>query len=128
MKYDEDILNRIKQINIENKIWIIYIGIIILSWYANSFEKNYFLYKNNLSKKKYKDITIIICSILVLVYLYFLKGSIDDIKNLKPNDTKEKKDLVYLSFIGSLLVFTSGIIFLYIAINDKDINVEIAFN
>ena len=128
MKYDEDILNRIKQINIENKIWIIYIGIIILSWYANSFEKNYFLYKNNLSKKKYKDITIIIFSILVLVYLYFLKGSIDDIKNLKPNDTKEKKDLVYLSFIGSLLVFTSGIIFLYIAINDKDINVEIAFN
>ena len=128
MKYDEDILNRIKQINIENKIWIIYIGIIILSWYANSFEKNYFIYKNNLSKKKYKDITIIIFSILVLVYLYFLKGSIDDIKNLKPNDTKEKKDLVYLSFIGSLLVFTSGIIFLYIAINDKDINVEIAFN
>ena len=128
MRYDEDIVNRIKQINIENKIWIIYIGIIILSWYANIFEKNYFLYKNNLSKKKYKDITIIIFSILVLVYLYFLKGSIDDIKNLKPNDTKEKKDLVYLSFIGSLLVFTSGIIFLYIAINDKDINVEIAFN
>ena len=60
MRYDEDILNRIKQINIENKIWIIYIGIIILSWYANIFEKNYFLYKNNLSKKKYKDITIII--------------------------------------------------------------------
>lgn len=128
MRYNEDILNRIKQINIENKIWIIYIGIIILSWYANSFEKKYFLFKDNPSKKKYQDLTIIIFSILVLVYFYFLKSSLEDIKNIKPNDSKQKKKLIYLSFIGSLLVFISGLIFLYIAINDEEINVEIAFN
>ena len=128
MKYNEDILNRIKQINIENKIWIIYIGIIILSWYSNSFEKNYFEYNDNTSKKKYQQLTIIIFSILVLIYFYFLKSSLEDVKNLKLNDTKKKKDLIYLSFIGSLFVFISGIIFLYIAINDEDISVEIAFN
>ncbi len=31
---------RLREINIENYVWIIYIGIIFLSWYANSKEKN----------------------------------------------------------------------------------------
>ena len=34
-------LNRLNDIKIENYIWIIYIGIIVLSWYANSKEKFY---------------------------------------------------------------------------------------
>ena len=29
---------RLKEINIENFIWIIYIGVILLSWYSNSLE------------------------------------------------------------------------------------------
>lgn len=128
MKYNEDTLNRIKQIDIENKIWIIYIGIIILSWYSNYYEKKYFITKDNQSKKKYQNLTILIFSILVIIYLYFLKSSYDDIKNLKISDTKQKQNLVYLSFIGSLLIVISGFIFLYIAISDEDLNVEIAFN
>lgn len=35
-----DKLDRLEDIKIENFIWVIYIGIIILSWYANSKEKN----------------------------------------------------------------------------------------
>lgn len=34
-----DKLDKLKDIKIENFIWIIYIGIIILSWYANSKKK-----------------------------------------------------------------------------------------
>lgn len=33
---------KLKDIEIENNIWIIYIVIIILSWYANYKEKNIF--------------------------------------------------------------------------------------
>jgi len=47
---------------------------------------------------------------------------------LKENDSKKKKDLTYLSMIGSILILISGFIFLYIAIKDEEINVEIAFN
>ena len=32
--------SKIVSLKIENFIWVIYIGIIILSWYANSKEKN----------------------------------------------------------------------------------------
>ena len=41
---------------------------------------------------------------------------------------QKKKELITLSFIASLLIAISGFIFLYIAINDEDINVELAFN
>ena len=123
-----DINERIKEINIEDFIWIIYLGIIALSFYSNSLEKKYFLNNNIDDKNKYQKIIILIFSILIIVYLYFLKSSIDSIKELKSSDSDEKKLLTYLSFIASLLVAISGFIYLYIAIKDKDINVELAFN
>ncbi len=120
--------NKLKEINIENMIWVLYIGIIILSYYSNYLEKKYFINKDIKSKEEYRKIIIIIFSILVIVYFYFLNDSYQGIKELNINDSKKKKDLVYLSFIASLLIFISGIIFLYIAIEDEELNVELAFN
>lgn len=125
---DNEIYNKIKQINTENYIWVIYIGIIIMSWIANDYEKRYFIYKDIESRKKYQKLMIIIFSILIIIYLYFLNSSIEDIKNLKPCDSTKKKKLVYLSFLGSLFIVLSGIIFLYITINDEELEIEIAFN
>ena len=42
---NNDLEEKLKQITIEDYIWIIYLGIIFLSWYGNSFERKY--YKNN---------------------------------------------------------------------------------
>lgn len=124
----EDINKKLKQLKIEDFIWLIYIGIILLSWYSNYLERNYFIYKDIKCKNKYQKIMVLIFSILIIVYLYFLKGSYDDLKDLKENDTLKKKNLVYLSFIASLLIAISGFIFLYIAYTDQELDVEIAFN
>lgn len=124
----KQINDKIKEINNEDCIWIIYIGIIILSWYSNSLERNYFKYNDLKSKDKYRESLIIIFSILIVVYLYFLKDSIKSIKNLKPTDSVNKKNLTYLSFFGSLLIAISGFIFLYLAYKDKSIEIELAFN
>ena len=124
----ENLNEKLKQLKIEDFIWLIYIGIVFLSWYSNSLEKKYFLYNDIISKEKYRKIIIIIFSILVIVYLYFLNDSYKSVKNLKSYDTEKKKSLTKLSFIGSLLIAISGFIFLYIAITDEDINVELAFN
>lgn len=124
----ENLNEKLKQLKIEDFIWLIYIGIIFLSWYSNSLEKKYFLYNDIISKEKYRKIIIIIFSILVIVYLYFLNDSYKSVKNLKSYDTEKKKGLTKLSFTGSLLIAISGLIFLYIAIADEDINVELAFN
>lgn len=120
--------DKLKEIDIENNIWIIYIGIIILSWYSNSLEKKYFIYNDILAKEKYRKIIILIFSILVIIYIYFFKGSLDDIYELKKTDSANKVKLTQLSAIGSLLIVISGLIFLYIAYTDQDLNVEIAFN
>lgn len=117
-----------KDIKIENYIWIIYIGIIVLSWYANSKEKNYILTKSEKSKKEYQWLMILIFSILLLIYYYFTKDSYDDVLELKPGDSNKKIVLRYASFIGSFLILISGIIFLIIAIVDDNIDTEIAFN
>ena len=57
---NDEIITRLKEIKIEEYIWIIYLGIIILSFYSNNLEKDYFLNKNEKSKEKYRDIMIII--------------------------------------------------------------------
>lgn len=127
MNYNE-INNKLKEIDIEDHIWLIYVGIILLSWYSNSLERKYFIYNDLDSKDKYRKIIILIFSILVIVYIYFFQGSLDDIFSLKPTDSIKKIKLTELSAIGSLLIVISGLIFLYIAYTDQDIDVEIAFN
>ncbi|MBE6149373.1 MAG: hypothetical protein E7170_01455 [Firmicutes bacterium] len=127
MKYDE-LKDKLKQLRNEDIIWIIYIGIIIMSWYSNTLERKYFIYNDQISKEKYRKIMIFIFSILIVVYLYFLKDSFEDLKKLKCTDLDNKKVLTYLSFLGSLFIFLSGVIFLYIAIKDEEIDIELAFN
>ena len=123
-----EIDNRIKQIEIENFIWIIYFFIIGLCLYANYYEKKYFCTNDISSKEKYRKLNIIVFVIAVIIYIYFFIDNYSDYKNLKPIDSIKKKNLTELSLIGTTLVVISGIIFLYIAIVDKDIDVEIAFN
>ena len=123
-----DIQNRLKEIQIEDFIWIIYLGIIALSFYSNYLEKDYFTNNSIDSKYKYRSIIIFIFSVLVIVYAYFLYDSYQSIKSLKDSDTDKTKLLTYLSFYASLLIFISGLIFLFIAINDENLNIELAFN
>ena len=125
---DNSIEKRLKEIRIEDFIWLVYIGIIFLSWYSNDLERRYFIYNDINSKEKYRKIMILIFSILVIVYYYFLNDSVSSINNLGSNVSYEKRRLNYLSMIASLFIFISGLILLYIAINDKDIDVELAFN
>lgn len=123
-----EMLDRLEDIKMENFVWVIYIGIIILSWYANSKEVNYLLYNDEESRQEYQNLLILIFSILFIIYFYFAKDSYETYLNLSIYDSKKKKQLTFASFIGSLLILISGVIFLYIAIVDENIDTEIAFN
>lgn len=124
----EDIEKRLKELKIEDFIWVIYIGIIFLSWFSNHLEREYFKNNDIEARDKYRNIIILIFSVLIVIYFYFLKESYDDLKGLKQTDTDQRKLLVFLSFLGSLFILLSGIIFLYIALKDEDLEVELAFN
>lgn len=125
---DDRVNDKLKELKIEDFVWVIYIGIILLSWYSNSLERKYFIYNDLCSKEKYQRIVIFIFLVLVVIYFYFFKSSYDDIKDLSYSDSLKKKRLTYLSFISSLLILISGLIYLYIAVVDDNIDVELAFN
>lgn len=117
---------RLQKIEIENNIWIIYLGIIFLSFLANSYEKDYFISNNTSSKNTYRKLNIIIFIILVLVYSYFELDSLKSFFNT--NKSMKQYKLDNLSLLATTLVLISGIIFLYILIEDEDLLEEIAFN
>ena len=60
----KDRMDKLEDIKIENFIWVIYIAIIFLSWYANSKEKKYLLYNDEQSKREYQNLLILISSIV----------------------------------------------------------------
>ncbi len=125
---NESIEKRLEKIKIEDIIWILYLIIIILSFIANSIERNYFIKNDIKDKKTYQNLMIFIFTILCLVYAYFTYDNYKDIKELKSYDSNTKIEFTYISFIATLLVLISGLLFLYIAINDENIETEIAFN
>ena len=127
MNYNE-LNDKLQELATEDYIWVIYIVIIILSWYSNNLERDYFINNNIESQEKYRQIIILIFSILLIIYFYFFKSSIDGINNLKWNDSRKKIDLSYLSLLASFLIVISGVIFLYIALVDESIEIEMAFN
>ena len=124
---NNNIEKRLKQINIENNIWIIYLIIIGLSFYSNKLEKDYFINKNNISKETYRKINTIIFIVLILVYSYFEEDAIESFFN-NQNKTSKQKKYDSLILIASTAILISGFIFLYIILDDKNLDTEIAFN
>lgn len=62
MNYEE-INEKLKILNTEDYIWLIYIGIIFMSWYSNSLERKYFTENDIESKTKYQKIMVLIFTI-----------------------------------------------------------------
>ena len=125
---DKSRIDKLNDIHTENIVWVIYIGIIILSYYSNSKEVKYLLFDDQNSKRDYRNLMILIFCILVIIYFHFTKNSYDDYIDLKDSPNDRIRNLHFASFIASTMVLISGVIFLYIVIVDENIDVEIAFN
>lgn len=118
----------LKEIETENFIWVIYLVIIGFSFVANAFEKDYYMNNNLDSKNKYRTINIFIFSVALLIYLYFFKGNYKVVNELNGCDSYDKRKFNELNLVASVLIVVAGAILLYIAIFDKNLDTEIAFN
>ena len=116
---------RMKEIDLEDYIFIIYYIIITLSIYANKIEREYLITKDIEFREKYRHLLYIIFGTANVIYLYYAIFSYQEVKN---NNNSKDKYLFELSFFASFLILISGIIYLYIIYQDKEINVELAFN
>lgn len=125
---DEEKVELLKKINIEDVIWVIYLVIIGLSFYSNHIERNYIITKSEISKNKYRLINMTVFTLAVLIFIYFTYDNYKEVQKLKDTDSYEKKKFTYLELAGTIFALTSGLIFLYCAIYDINVETEIAFN
>ncbi len=125
---NEEFVSRLKKLEIEEIIWLVLIIIILLSFIANQLERDFLIYNREESKKRYRELMIIIFVSALITYSYYFLDSIKDLQSLKDTDSQKRKEQVYLSFLSSLFIVIAGIILLYIAYTDQDIETELAFN
>lgn len=116
---------RLKEINIENIIFGIFIVLIILGYYANAKEVDYFLNRNEYSKKEYYYLMIFIFIVVTVISAYYFYQSYLQVISLQYKSSKEK-EYAYLELIASGATLVASLIFLYIAITDKNIEAEIS--
>ena len=93
----------------------------------NKEEVNYFINNDMQSKSNYRKLIIIIFSIVLGIYYYFFVSGYKTYKSLSPYDTESKNFFETINFIANILILISGVIFLFIAIFDKELKTEIAF-
>ena len=125
MQEKEELL---KKLRIEDFVWVIYLVIIGLSFYSNYVERKYIIYDDDKNKNKYRLINMTVFTLAVLIYIYFVYDNYKELKNLKEYDNYEKKKFTYIEFTGAVLALISGLLFLYSAIYDINLDTEIAFN
>lgn len=117
----------LKEIEIENYIWIVYLGLIAFSFWSNSEEKKYIISGDIGAKENYRKSLVLIFSIATIIYFYFFCSSYVSYKELDKYDTESKKYFTTINLIATTLVLIAGILFLFIAIKDENLDAEISF-
>ena len=123
---DNELRKRLSEIEIEDVVLGIFVVVIILSYIANQIEKNYFINRCELDKRRYYYIQIIVFLIVLIVNFYYVLNSYYDLSTVSFYDSYKRKKYAYLDFIAGLFALVAIFIVFYIAITDKDIDAEIS--
>ena len=122
---NNDLEKRLKEIGLENIVFGIFIILIILAYYANDKEVDYFLNRNEHSKKEYYYLMIFIFLVVTTISAYYFYQAYLQVTTLQYQSSREK-EYAYLDLIANGATLVASLIFLYIAINDKNIDAEIS--
>lgn len=123
---NNELKKRINEINTENFVYGIFILIIIMGYYANNRELDYFINNNNIAKKDYYYTMIIIFLIVTIISSSYFYSSYKEIIHLRNKPYSKEKDYANLNLIANGATLVASLIYLYIVVNDKDINAEIS--
>ena len=121
-----NIFNRLRRLNSENKIWIIYFFIAAFALLANHYEKDFLLKKDINDYQKEKTIHIVIFLVAFFIYLYFVLIFTEDLNNMEKNFNNAKYRNTFLQLIAALLFLIGGAIYLVQEVSTNDLE-EIGF-
>lgn len=115
-----NIRKTLKELEIEDIIWIITLFSAIWAIISNKFEREYLLTKNKKSKTTYKTINVTLLTISFFVYLYFLLLSYSRVKEINPQTSFKQARLTNLNFIGAILFIIAALISIIVEIYSED--------
>lgn len=111
----KDISENLKELEIEDFIWIISLFSACFALLSNKLEKDY-LYTHNLSKEKeYKTINITLLVISFFIYLYFMMLNYKRIKNSTHQSFKQMR-INNANFLAATLIVLATIIYIMTSI------------
>ena len=111
----KDISENLKELEIEDFIWIISLFSACFALVSNKLEKDY-LYTHNLSKEKeYKTINITLLVISFFIYLYFMMLNYKRIKNSTHQSFKQMR-INNANFLAATLIVLATIIYIMTSI------------
>jgi len=108
---------KLQRLNNEDMIWVVYLFIAIAAIISDKFERDFILNKNLIAHKKFRTINIVVLTIALFIYIYFVFTNYDDVTTLKKEATKKEVILSHASLIAALLFLVGGIITLFVEIN-----------
>ena len=121
----KDINKTLKELKIEDFIWIVYLFIAGLALFSNFLERKAILNNDGLAKKEYKTINICLLSVGFFIYLYFLIVAYQDVKEVNSNVTLKELIVKNARFVACALFIVGSVITILCEINsdeDTDIN------
>ncbi len=115
MSYEEN--EKIKEIRIEDFIWVIYFFIAIFAIISDQLELDDIYKHSKRNNAKVRTINLTILTIAFLIYIYFVYRSYKRIGNLKATATRKEVIAAHASLISSLLFIAAGIFAIYAEYN-----------
>ena len=110
----------LKEVRIEDYIWIIYIFLAIFAIISNHYEKEYLMKHDKTAEKNFRTINIEIFIITFIIYIYFVYVNYKHIKRLDPNSSLKEKLIANAGFIAAVIFLVGGLINLLIGIFGSD--------
>ena len=108
-----DFFRKLKLLNEEDFIWLIYFFIVTFAIISNKFERDYIITDNQNSLTKAKKINSTILIIAFFIYLYFVIVTINNFDILKRNSSRKEVRVAFERLIANILFLVAGAIALY---------------
>lgn len=110
----------IKEVRVEDYIWIIYIFLAIFAIISNKYEKEYLEKHNKKDENIFRTINTEIFIVTFIIYLYFVYINYKHIKRLDLNASPKQVSLAHAGLVAALLFLIAGGISLFISIVGDD--------
>ena len=119
----KDIRNQLKELEIEDFIWLISLFSACFALLSNKFERDYLYTHNPYKEKEYKTINILLLVIAFFIYLYFMMLNYKRIKR-KTHESFRQMRINNANFLAATLIVLATIIYIMTSILSTN-NLEI---